>query len=170
MTNQEATEKVIPRNMFPTPPQTDRSLFYIQRSKNTNAIKYDANVMADGKLNPAEPVSVYWIRYATDSTSAELTYIQRKYAYGVKTVPVPGKQDQFIVSFVSYEKKKFYVLRDPDGKKYRAFTNINGKMAELKKIFIQLSGGTFWFPNIVDIEISGKDPATHQNVVEHFRP
>ena len=75
-----------------------------------------------------------------------------------------------MLNFVSYEKKKFFLIGDSEGKRYKAFMTINGKMAELKRIFIHLDGGTFWFPNIVDIEIVGKDPASQQEVIEHFKP
>src|SRR4051812_12142816 len=68
---------------YPVPPSNDNSLFYIQRSKNTNAIVYEMNRNTEGKMNMEDPVRIYWIRYTTDSTTEDLSLIQRKYAYGV---------------------------------------------------------------------------------------
>ncbi len=155
---------------YPVPPQTDHTLFYIQRSKNTNSIVYETNYLPSGKINLEDPVKIYWLQYATDSSRSDLNYVQRRYAYGIQATPVKGHPGQFVLNFVSYEKKKFYLIGDVDGKKYKAFVSINGKMAELKRIFIYLDGGTFWFPNIVDIEITGKDPLTQQPMIEHFKP
>ena len=155
---------------YPAPPQNDRSLFFVQRSKNTNAIIYEANVLPSGKINTDDPLKIYWMQYASDSSKEDLNYVQRRYAYGIQTTAVKGHPGQYMLNFVSYEKKKFFLIGDSEGKRYKAFMTINGKMAELKRIFIHLDGGTFWFPNIVDIEIVGKDPASQQEVIEHFKP
>jgi hypothetical protein len=156
--------------IYPVPPVNENSLFYIQRSKNTNAIVYETNRLPDGKLNAVDPINIFWIRYATDSTPSELTLIQRKYAYGVNVRPYNGQKNSFVVQFVSYKKKNIFLLPVNNGKRYAAYTNINGKFAELKKIFVSTSGGTFWFPTIDYVELSGKDPATQQPVEERFKP
>jgi hypothetical protein len=158
------------RSGYPEPPQRDNSLFYIQRSKNTNAIVYEANTRLDGTLDEAAPVSIYWIRYTTDSTTAPLTYIQDKFAYGVKALPYPNRPGQYILTVNSYHKRQLYLLKKPDNLHYGAFTMIGGRFAELKRVFIQLNGGTFWFPNVEFIELAGVDAATHKPVVEQFVP
>ncbi|HNS11570.1 MAG TPA: DUF4833 domain-containing protein [Bacteroidia bacterium] len=155
---------------YPVPPHDDRILFYVQRSNNINAIVYETNLNIDGTINREEPVHVYWKRYTSDSSVAELNYIQRKYAYGIESKEIEGKNGQFILNFVSYDKKKFYLLPDRDKGGYQALTMINGKMAILDRVFIRLSGGTFWFPTISNIELKGRDPLTKQLVVENFKP
>lgn len=156
--------------IFPVPPTNENSLFYLQRSKNTNAIIYEVNRKEDGNLDPLNPINIFWIRYATDSTKEDLSYIQSKYAYGLTIRPYNGQKNAFVIHFVSYDKKNFFLLPTATPKKYAVFTNIDGKMAELKKIFIKLNGGTFWFPTIEYVEMTGKDPANQQNVAEHFLP
>jgi len=155
---------------YPTPPQNENSLFYIQRSKNLNAIVYDANVRPDGTLDAKDPLKIYWIRYASDSTIEPLTYIQLKFAYGMKATPYPGKPGQYVLTFNSYEKKQIYLTKRPDGKHFGAYTMINGRYSELKKVFIQINGGTFWFPNVEYIDIVGDDLATQKPITEHFKP
>lgn len=162
------TEQASPK-LYPTPPTNENSMFYIQRSNNTNAIVYEANVSREGVLNHEDPVKIYWIRYAQDSTTEDLNYIQRKYAYGINAKEMPDHKNRFVLQFVSYSKKSLYMMAKPNGK-YAAYMTINGKLVELKKVWIQLDGGTFWFPTIQYVELTGKDPATQQTVTERFKP
>ncbi len=155
---------------YPVPPRNERSLFYIQRSKNTNAIVYELNLKADGSINEEEPVHVFWLRYSSDSTKAELNYIQKNYAYGIESRMIPGKPGQFVLNLVSYDKKKIFLIPASGSSAYQAFTLINGRMALLDRIFIRLNGGTFWFPVIEEVEIKGRDPQTHEVLVEYFKP
>ena len=169
VTGVQSAEDVKPK-VYPTPPTTENSLFYVQRSKNTNAIVYDINRLPDGSPDPTNPIHIYWIRYASDSTKEDLSYIQEKYAYGLISRPYNGQKNAYVMNFVSYDKKNLYLLPTSTPKKYAIFTNINGKLCELKKAFIMLNGGTFWFPTIEYIEMVGRDPATQQIVSERFVP
>jgi len=75
-----------------------------------------------------------------------------------------------VIQFVAYKKRNIFLLPVNNGKRYAAFTNINGRLAELKKIFISISGGTFWFPSIEYVDLIGKDPTSLQTVTERFKP
>ena len=71
--------------------QDKHVLFYIERSQNSNAVIYEANVN-DGKLDQETPVKVYWIMYEHNPVDEEgLTMIERKSAYGMSTKPIAGK-------------------------------------------------------------------------------
>jgi Domain of unknown function (DUF4833) len=170
LSENSSASDAIATKVYPVPPVNENSLFYIQRTKNTNAIVYEVNKNSEGKINESEPVKIYWIRYASDSTTDDLTPIQRKYAYGVTSRNYNGQKNSFVVQFVAYKKRNIFLLPTANGKHYSAFVSINGKLAELKKIFIATSGGSFWFPTIDYVELTGKDPATHQTVVERFHP
>ena len=135
-----------------------------------NAIVYDANVRPDGSLDPKEPLKIYWIRYTSDSSTAPLSYIQDKFAYGVKATPYPGKPGQYVIQFNAYPKKQLYLLKKPDNKHYGAYIMIGGRYSELKKIFLQINGGTFWFPNVEYVEITGNDMATQKEISDRFKP
>lgn len=147
---------------FPTPPATVDQLFYLQRTPNTNTIICDLN-LKNGKLDEDEPVHVYWIRYTEKSQKAELNFIQRKFAYGLKSKKI--RDDAFEIYFVSYKKFKMYVMPGPDGK-YHAYASINSKQAVLHKIYIHINGGTFWSPNVEYVDVTGTDPSTGQIVKE----
>lgn len=157
-------------NIYPTPTVNDNSLFYIQRSKNTNAIVYELNRSPEGQINTVEPVKIFWIRYTSDSSLADLTLVQNKYAYGIEATPVNEQKNSFVLHFNAYKKRSFFLMPVKNSKRYAALTKINGQLAELKKVFISTSGGTFWFPQIDYIELTGKDPATQQIVTERFIP
>jgi hypothetical protein len=44
--------------------QTTQPLFTIERSKNANVLHYEANLTAQGELDPKEPIVIYWIMKA----------------------------------------------------------------------------------------------------------
>ena len=156
--------------VYPVPPVNENSLFYINRTKNTNAIVYEVNKTADGKIDVDDPVKVYWIRYASDSTTEELNTIQRTYAYGVHAKPMKDMNNSFVLQLVAYKKKNIFLMPIPNTNRYAALMSINGKMAELKRIFVSISGGTFWFPKVDYIELTGRDPISHLPTVERFVP
>ena len=156
--------------VYPVPPTNENSLFYIQRSKNTNAIVYELNRKPNNTLDAENPIKVYWIRYTSDSSTAALTSIQRKYAYGVLSRPYQGYHDSYVVQFAAYRKRNIFLMPNGNSGKYGAYVSINGKMAELKKIFIATEGGTFWFPKIAYVELTGMDPSSGKHVVERFVP
>src|SRR5580765_3967987 len=70
--------------VFPVPSGNDNQLFYLQRTPNTNTVVYEVKYTKTGQLDTTEPVHVFWIRYAEKGQRAELSYIQRHFAYGIK--------------------------------------------------------------------------------------
>jgi Domain of unknown function (DUF4833) len=147
---------------FPVPQANPLQLFYLQRTPNTNTIVCDLNLV-NGKPDEEEPVHVYWIRYTEQGQKKELNYIQRKFAYGIKSKKLA--EDRYELNFVSYKKLKMYLQMGPD-RQYHVYAGINGKMAVLNRVFIQINGGTFWSPNVEYFEMAGTDPATRQPVME----
>lgn len=151
---------------FPEPSNVSK-LFYIQRDPNTNTLIYELNTDKNGELDTDNPLHVYWIRYAEKGQREELSYIQRKFAYGVTTKPT--KNDEFDVRFVAYKKMPLNLQRSTDGK-YHIFATIAKKQAILNRIFVKIDGGSFWIPNIVYVEMTGTDPSTGKEIVERFKP
>ncbi len=153
---------------FPIPHGIEHQLFYIQRTPNINTIMYTLNLDEKGKMNEEYPVKAFWIRYAEDSTKQELSFIQRNYAYGLKYEKV--NNDKYQLHFVSYKKYTFFLIRDPTDNKFKAYTEINGKLNVLSSIFIEIEGGTFWFPHVVYVELRGIDSATGKKITTRFKP
>ncbi|MVT11755.1 DUF4833 domain-containing protein [Chitinophaga tropicalis] len=153
--------------VFPVP-HTPNMLFYMQRTPNANTIIYDLNLKKDGSLNESEPVNIYWIRYTENNEKKGLNYIQRKFAYGLKIKQL--EKDKYELRSVAYDKKKMYLMKAAEGGGYHIYTQIGQTMAILNRIYLQIEGGTFWFPNVVYIEMKGIDPATGKEIKEQFKP
>jgi hypothetical protein len=114
-----------------------------------------------------QPIACYWIRYADKGQREELSYIQRKFAYGITTKAT--KNNEFDVRFVAYKKMPLNLQKSDDGK-YHIFATIAKKQAILNRIFVKVDGGSFWIPNIVYVELKGIDPATGKEIMERFKP
>ena len=142
---------------FPKPEKINNMLFYVQRTFNINTLIYELNIDAQQELNVTEPIKIYWVNYATNKATEPLNYIQRKYAYGIDIKLIDAEKKSYVFNFVSYKKKKLYLIKSAIDNKYHVFCDINNKMVTLDKIFIQIEGGSFWVPHVRYIDISGKD-------------
>jgi hypothetical protein len=156
-----------PQDTFPVPAASNQ-LFYLQRTANTNTVVYEANFNSKGQLDEKNPVRVYWIRYPEGGMKKDLSYIQRVFAYGIKTEM--QSPDVFNTHVVSYKKAQLIVKRSLKDGKYHAYATINHKEAVLHRIFLKIDGGAFWSPNVIYIELKGRDETTGEEVMERFRP
>ncbi len=159
---------VDPQDTFPVPGGNAKQLFYLQRTANTNTIVCELNYNDKGQLDEETPVHVFWIRYAEGGMRKELNYIQRVFAYGIKS-QAQGN-GTYKLNFVSYKKQNMLLMPSPRDNKYRVYATINQRQAILNRIFIKVDGGSFWSPNVVYMEMKGIDITTGKEVVERFKP
>ena len=150
---------------FPVPTGNDKQLFYLQRTSNTNTIVYELNYK-NGTIDKENPVVAFWIRYQERGQRKELSFIQKKFAYGLKAKLL--SPDLYELSFVSYKKYKLYLRMGADQKFY-VFTDINRRSAILTSIFLKINGGSLWSPNIEYVEISGIEPDSRLVVKERLK-
>lgn len=150
---------------LPVPVGNPLQLFYLQRSTNTNTIICELN-NKEGVLDLNDPVHVYWLRYADQGQKSELSFLQRKFAYGVKSTLI--SKDKYELHFVSYKKLLMYLIKGPNNK-YNVFTTINQKQAILNRIFVKIDGGTLWAPNVEYVEMQGVDPVSGRQVVQRLK-
>jgi hypothetical protein len=149
---------------FPVPAGNPKQLFYLQRTPNTNTIVCELN-LENGKLNVAEPVHVFWLRYQEKGQRQELNYIQRNFAYGMKVRK--AAENNYEMYFVSFKKYKIYLQLSSDGK-YHAYAMINKRFVILNSIYLHINGGTFWKPNVEYADLTGQDPVTAQTIKERM--
>lgn len=147
---------------FPVPTGNPLQLFYLQRTSNTNTIVYELN-LKKGRLDESNPVHVFWLRYAEKGQRAELSFIQRVFAYGVKVKHL--SDSSYRIRLVSYAGYSMYLKKTGENK-YRLYADINGKQMILSHIFVKIVGGSMWSPDIEYFEVSGIDPATGKPVAE----
>jgi Domain of unknown function (DUF4833) len=143
------------------------TLFKIGRSKDVNEIFYEVKTAPDGSLDLNEPIKVYWIKYSKNGKAEALTKIQQHFSYGLKFIEVTPEKAEF--QFVSYSKRSLKLRKTSNGS-FGVFTVVDGIEVELERIFIQIDGGTFWFPKITRVELHAKMPDANQLVVEVITP
>jgi len=153
---------------FPVPKPSPKQLFYLQRSTNSNTIICDLNTDAKGQVIQDNPVHVYWIRYDEGGEKKELSYIQETFAYGIKHELLSN--GAYKLHFVSYKKQVFYLKRSPKDNQYKMYFVLNNKEFVLQKLFVRIDGGTFWLPNVVYMEIIGKDEYSGTPFSYKFKP
>jgi hypothetical protein len=163
-----AVKMIEVQDTFPIPKPNPKQLFYLQRTPNTNTIVYELNEDAKGQIIIDEPVVVHWLRFAEDGAKKDLNYIQRVFAYGIKTEKVTDTSFEMHIN--SYRKKPLYLMRQKTDNTYHMFSFINTKMVMLKRVFIRIdAGGSFWKPNVIYIEMKGIDMATGKEAMERFK-
>lgn len=152
---------------FPVPKNMNNMMFYVQRTPNINTIVYELNYKDGNTLDTDDPIHVFWIRYAEGGKHKELNYIQRKFAYGLKTSQQSA--NSWKLKFVAYQKHPLFLQKTNEGN-YYVFTDINKKSAVLQRIYLKIDGGSFWKPNVVYIELKGYDVKTGAQVIERIKP
>ncbi|PIQ21181.1 MAG: DUF4833 domain-containing protein [Cytophagales bacterium CG18_big_fil_WC_8_21_14_2_50_42_9] len=157
----------VPQDTLPVPKGIKNLLFYVQRDPNINTVVYELNVNAQGVLNEKEPVKIYWIRYAEKGERKDLSFIQRKFAYGLETKKL--SPEKYELKFVSYSKLPLYLQKGTDGK-YHVYTQFNQKQAMLNRAFVRIQGGTFWVPNVLYVDLIGREPGSLKVVTRRIIP
>jgi phosphatidylglycerophosphate synthase len=152
---------------FPVPPHTANSLFYLQRTPNINTIICELNEK-NGKPDPDEPVHVLWIRYTEQHQRQELSFIQRHFAYGLKSKSLGN--DKYELHFVSYKKVALYLMKSPIDNQHHVYATITGHQAILSRVFLKINpGGTFWSPNVEYLELKGNDIETGKELTQRIK-
>lgn len=143
------------------------TLFKIGRSKDANEIFYKLKTTPDGTLDLEEPIKIYWIKNTKNGRTEPLTKIQQHFAYGLKFLEIAPEKAEF--QFVSYSKRTLKLRKNNSGN-FGVFTVLDGVEVELERVFIQIDGGTFWFPKITRVEVHAKNNVANQLVVEIIKP
>ena len=161
---EEDAEKDPPLNL-PVPNEPNQ-LFYLQRDPNTNTIVYSLNI-EDGKLNESNPIKCNWILYPEGGKRKELNYIQRTFAYGLKSSKL--KDGNYKLTFIAYKKRDLFLIKDNSGQ-FKVYMYLNGKLSVLNRAFIKIEpGGSFWSPDVRYIQMHGTDNATGESIVERIQ-
>lgn len=150
---------------LPVPEGNGNQLFYLQRTVNTNTLVYELNYN-NNILNEQDPVHVYWIRYDEQGQKEELNFLQRKFAYGIRTAFI--SKDKYELRIVSCKNFPMVLTKDANNK-YNVYATINQKQAILNRIFVKIDGGSVWKPNVEYVEVKGTDPSTGKEVMERLK-
>ena len=134
-------------------------LFKIERSKNANIIQYDAQIGSDGKLLKKEPVIGYWIRLAEQGQVKQLSWVQRKFAFGF-SAKYHRDSDTATIDMVADIGQPITVKR-VEGK-YMAVIDFEGQPSQLERIFVQAHGKgisvTVEYVEIFGVDLKSGEP------------
>ena len=155
-----------PSTTFPVPGGIANQLFYLQRDPNTNTVIYQLNVNGAGQVDEDEPVNAFWIRYDEHGERKDLSYIQRKFAYGLTARKVAT--DKYELKFAAYDKIRFFLMKSVVDKAFHVYALLPSKQVILERVFLRIEGGTFWVPNVKYIEFKGLNAANREPVVERI--
>ena len=151
---------------LPAEASTTQPLFVIERSKNANILHYDAKLTPGGKLDPREPVVVYWIMRAERGQREDLTWLEKKKAYGFGIEPMKDRNG-FRMVLKPVPERPLRIFQD--GGEARAETTIGGRNGRLDKLYIK-SDETKLVPSVLYIELFGRDAVTGELLHEKIVP
>ena len=140
-------------------------LFCIERSKNANIACYDVSPRADGTLDSESPVDTYWIMRAEDGRREELTWFERRWAYGYRVVGKP-RPDRIQVQLMALPSRRLTIERR--GASYPAMAVVNGRRSRLRRIYVHSVEGAV-LPRVLYVDVWGTDLETKESTYERLR-
>jgi len=147
-------------------PKLKNLLFFLQRTPDANTVVYQLNLDNDGVLNEKTPVKASWIRYEENGVMKELSTIEKKFAYGVQCKPIGN--ESYEVHLVSYKKLPMYLQKTPTDQQYRLYIKDEGKDLLLKRVFVKVEGGSFWFPKVHYIDLFTVDSENGAQILKRI--
>lgn len=147
-----------------TIPDDPNVLFYIHKNTNPNAVVYALKLGADKKINPDEPIEVFWRRFQEDGRRKKLGWLEKTFAFDFKVKPVAGKNNTYVFSLIAMKDKKLYATQNKKGDPV-VFMSISGKTAILEKIYLMVDDSKR-IQSVLSMELFGKDPKTGKLVYE----
>lgn len=150
---------------LPTPKSKDL-LFFLQRTPDANTVIYELNYKSDGLVDRQSPIKGSWIRYEERGKTKPLTGIEKKFAYGVKCKALGN--DTYEVRLAAYDKMPMYLLKSETDQQYRMYIKDEGKNLLLKRVFVKVNGGSFWFPKVQYIDLFTTSSDTGQEILKRI--
>ncbi len=154
-------QKLVALERLPEPKENNQ-LFYLQRDPNENTVIYQLNYI-NGQLSTKEPVKAFWIRYAENGKQKDLSTIERKFAYGVTAKNLPN--NEYELRLAADKNMPFYLLKSDKDNQYHVFVKVNQQLVMLKRVFVRVKGGSFWFPKVDYVELRGVDKNTNKELI-----
>mmetsp|Transcript_11055 Transcript_11055/g.15878 ORF Transcript_11055/g.15878 Transcript_11055/m.15878 type:complete len:180 (+) Transcript_11055:25-564(+) len=146
----------------------DKHLFFcIERNMNSNQVCYYLN-MKDGKVDEKNPISVEWIMWekgAKGEVREGLTFIENNTAYGITCTPA---KDGYTLVISSLKKSPMHVSVNLETKEVAALIEIEGKKAQLLRVFAHAVKGWTGLPSVEYcdwiLKFEGSDKEEHRRV------
>lgn len=138
-------------------PRDEGQMFFAQNSINDNVLVYAARTTASGDLDPDEPATVYWRRYAEEGQRRELNFFERNFALGLSISSLgPGR---WSVRMIAFREREILLDLGPD-RRPRVTLMIDGRPTRPVYVWVEAYGSRF-IPTIRHVDVYGRvDGAT----------
>jgi hypothetical protein len=144
----------IVRPDFPTP--TDQNLlFYIQHSSSPNTVVYTARIDRDGKIDPGQPIDVYWRRFANGGGRAPLSFVERMFGYGMHIDRQPEDTSAITGNIVGYPQRSITIKLDSNARPF-ASIEMGSRVAKLIYVYLNVDERHL-IPSVSHADIFGLD-------------
>ena len=140
-------------------------LFFIQSNKMKNIVQYDVQLAENGDLREPNPIVVYWV--LENGKQEELNLIEKKFAYGIKSQKILGK-NELRIFLVALKTKEIIVKKI--GSAYKPFISIGGKYSILKKVYVSSEKGLVGLPKVNYLDLFGWNSNKKISVTERIIP
>ncbi len=148
-----------------TIPDDPNIMFYIQKNTNPNTVVYALNLTPDGKINPKEPIEVFWRRYEKENgIKKKLGWLEKTFAFDFKVKPVKEKENTYVFSLVAMKNKQLFVTQTKTGEP-NVFMKISGKIARLERIYVMVDDSKR-IQSVNSMELFGRDYKTGKLIYE----
>ena len=129
------------------------NLFYIEKNGNTNTAFYDINLDPNGLINSEKPIDVYWKLLDEDGRRSEISFIERKLAFGLSEIEeiVPGKH--YSVRVASMDRN--IEVKHYDNCSWAEMV-IDGKVSKVERVMLKIKK-SIPFVTLVYMDMYGMD-------------
>ncbi len=148
-------------------PKGCNMLFFLQRDPDANTVVYELNFNSDGTLQKNSPIKVSWIRYEEKQKFKELTAIEQKFAYGILSKLIAD--DEYEIRLVAYKKMPMFLKKSETDQKYHIYIKDEGKDLLLKRVFVRVNRGSFWFPKVQYIDLITTNSTTGMEILKRIK-
>lgn len=135
---------------------------------------------AGSTIDAKKPVDVYWLdidpeyvkanrKKGIQTDRSDLNMIENKMAYGISCEAVSGKAETYFCRLVALSSKPVTVTVNKEGK-FHGTIEINGKQAELVRIYVHAVDRTLLPPKVTYVDVIGRDPETGAYVSQRINP
>ena len=142
-----------------------QTLFTVEHNKNTNIVVYEARMAADS-LDEDEPVSAHWVMYADHGQLEDLSFFEKRMAYGwdIEKVESRNMFKMFITAFP----KRPVIIQSSGGVAF-ATVMVAGQRSYLKKIYIYADESKT-IPEVKYVDMFGETIVGRRAVTERLTP
>lgn len=137
-------------------------LLEIERSRDIEKVVYVLNINDENHIDSKKPIIINW-RNNKKGTSRSLSYIQNKFAYGIKIIEQTGTECSFNIAAVP---NQVFTVKGKKDVGYELHTNIDKKNAIVKSIYIAFKKGTIWVPEIDSIQMRYTDCISNKEKIK----